>query len=274
MYLTHFVVIPSSESSSIPTSKVLSPLPWSSLRLFSSSKHSQSIPIQRPRSLWNFIVYMVVAFTWQLHGVLYHFLYVKWKLLSRVQFFATPWTIQSIEFFRRSLLQGIFQIEGLNPGLLHCRWILYQLSHQGSPRILEWVAYPFPGDLPDPGIKPGSPALQASSLPAELWGKPISHILIPQRTNSWLTQSIPLGTEPTGGKLQDSLVLIGWGGRGSGAIVDLGERLELGSGNSAAGISWGLGSPGIEPGEVPCGLPLCTAHGLQWGSMSGEYAVI
>ena len=28
-------------------------------------------------------------------------------------------------------------------GLLHCRQILYQLSHKGSPRILEWVAYPF-----------------------------------------------------------------------------------------------------------------------------------
>ena len=32
-----------------------------------------------------------------------------------------------------SLLQGIFLSQGLNPGLLHCRWILYQLSHQGSP---------------------------------------------------------------------------------------------------------------------------------------------
>ena len=30
-----------------------------------------------------------------------------------------------------------------NPGLLHFRWILYQLSHQGSPRLLECVAYPF-----------------------------------------------------------------------------------------------------------------------------------
>ena len=30
-----------------------------------------------------------------------------------------------------------------NPGLLHCRRILYHLSHKGSPRILEWVAYPF-----------------------------------------------------------------------------------------------------------------------------------
>ena len=42
-----------------------------------------------------------------------------------------------------SLLQGIFLTQGLNPGLGHCRQILYQLSHQGSPRILEWEAYPF-----------------------------------------------------------------------------------------------------------------------------------
>ena len=32
-----------------------------------------------------------------------------------------------------ALLQGIFPTQGLNPGLPHCRWILYQLSCQGSP---------------------------------------------------------------------------------------------------------------------------------------------
>ena len=42
-----------------------------------------------------------------------------------------------------SLLQGIFPTQGSNPGLPHCKWILSQLSHKGSPRILEWVAYPF-----------------------------------------------------------------------------------------------------------------------------------
>ena len=42
-----------------------------------------------------------------------------------------------------SLLQGIFPTQGSNPGLPHCRRTLYQLSHQGSPSILEWVAYPF-----------------------------------------------------------------------------------------------------------------------------------
>ena len=38
----------------------------------------------------------------------------------------------------RSLFQGIFPTQGSNPGLLHCRWILYQLSHQGSPFKVRW----------------------------------------------------------------------------------------------------------------------------------------
>ena len=42
-----------------------------------------------------------------------------------------------------SLLQGTFPTQGSNPGLPHCRQILYQLSHKGSPRILECAAYPF-----------------------------------------------------------------------------------------------------------------------------------
>ena len=37
-----------------------------------------------------------------------------------------------------SLLQVIFPTQGSNPGLPQCRWILYQLSHKRSPRILEW----------------------------------------------------------------------------------------------------------------------------------------
>ena len=67
------------------------------------------------------------------------------KLLSHVQLFAIPWTVA------------------------------YQ-----APPIIEfsrqeyWSRLPFPspGDLPDPGIKPRSPALQANALPSELPGKP------------------------------------------------------------------------------------------------------
>ena len=42
-----------------------------------------------------------------------------------------------------AFLQGIVPTQGSNPDLLCCKQILYQLSHKGSPRILEWVAYPF-----------------------------------------------------------------------------------------------------------------------------------
>ena len=38
-----------------------------------------------------------------------------------------------LEWIALSLLQGIFPTQGLNPGLHHCRRILYQLSHKGSP---------------------------------------------------------------------------------------------------------------------------------------------
>ena len=62
---------------------------------------------------------------------------VKWKSLSHVQLFATPWTTspwnspgQNTGWGSLSLLQGIFLSQELNRGLLHCRWILYQLSYE------------------------------------------------------------------------------------------------------------------------------------------------
>ena len=73
-----------------------------------------------------------------------------------------------------ALLQGIFPTQGWNLGLPHCKQILYCLSHHGSPRILQLGSLSlFQGNLPDPEIEPGSPALQAESLPAELPGKPV-----------------------------------------------------------------------------------------------------
>ena len=75
--------------------------------------------------------------------------------LNQVQFFVTPWTVahqaslsvgilqaRILEWGCHPLLQGIFPTQGSNPGLPHCRWILYCLSHQESPRIPEWGAYP------------------------------------------------------------------------------------------------------------------------------------
>ena len=65
----------------------------------------------------------------------------KWKSLSGVWFFDSPGQNTGVDSV--SILQWIFPTQGSNPGLPHCRWILYQLSHKGSPRTLMWVAYPF-----------------------------------------------------------------------------------------------------------------------------------
>ena len=65
---------------------------------------------------------------------------VKWKSLSLVQLFATPWTIQSLEFSRQEYWSG--------------------------------RSFPSPGNVSNSGIEPRSPALQADSLPTEISGKP------------------------------------------------------------------------------------------------------
>ena len=72
---------------------------------------------------------------------------MKVKSLSRVRLFATPWTAA----YHAPLSMGFSRQE---------YW-------SGLP-------FPFSGDLPDPGIKPGFPTLQADALPSELPGKPYS----------------------------------------------------------------------------------------------------
>ena len=72
-----------------------------------------------------------------------------WKMLTFVWFcdpidYTVHWipqakTLEWVAF----PLQETFPTQRLNPHLLHCRQILYQLSHKGSPIILEWVACPF-----------------------------------------------------------------------------------------------------------------------------------
>ena len=69
----------------------------------------------------------VVSVSLRLHG-----LYSPWNSPGQNTGVGSP-----------SLFQGIFPTQGSNPGLLPCRRILDQLSHQRSPRILEWMACPF-----------------------------------------------------------------------------------------------------------------------------------
>ena len=92
--------------------------------------------------------------------LLHHVVEDRWPSNSRwflpsfsFPFFCTVHGIlqgRILEWVAIPLLQGIFPTQGLNPGLPHCRQILYQLSHKGSPKILEWVAYPFSRGCPQP----------------------------------------------------------------------------------------------------------------------------
>ena len=72
-----------------------------------------------------------------------------------------------------SLLHGIFPTQGF----LHCRWILYQLIHKGSPRILEWVAYPFSRGSSPPRNQNWS-SLHCRQILCQLsyQGSPLTHI--------------------------------------------------------------------------------------------------
>ena len=82
-----------------------------------------------------------------------------------------------------ALLQGIFPLQESNPGLLHCKQILYYLSHQGSPRILEWVAYPFSRGSFQPRSWTGVPALQADLLQLSCQGGTIVlHLFIEKKS--------------------------------------------------------------------------------------------
>ena len=106
-----------------------------------------------------------------------------------------------------SLLQGIFPTQRQNPGLLHCRQIALPSEPPGKVKVKSlscvrlfvtpwtvaqqappsmgfsreeyWSGLPFPspGDLPDPGIEPRYPALQADALTSEPPGKPQTTII-------------------------------------------------------------------------------------------------
>ena len=71
---------------------------------------------------------------------------VKVKSLSRVRLFATPWTVS------------------------HQAPVFMEFSRQ---EYWSGLPFPSPGDLPDTGIEPGSPALEADALPSEPQGSPI-----------------------------------------------------------------------------------------------------
>ena len=112
----------------------------------------------------NYVIYLYGIKSGQRYKLLVINTLWKWKSLSRVQLFATPWTVQSMEFSR--------------------------------PEYWSRQLFPSPGDLPNPGIKPRSPALQVDSLwPASITFWPchlllcgprqVSHASVTQFASDW-----------------------------------------------------------------------------------------
>ena len=60
---------------------------------------------------------------------------VKVKSLSCERLFATPWTVAYQAPPSMGFSKEVFPTQGLNPGLPHCRQMLYCLSHQVSPKV-------------------------------------------------------------------------------------------------------------------------------------------
>ena len=67
----------------------------------------------------------------------------------------------------------IFPTQESNPGLPHCRQILYQLSHKGSPRIREWVAYPCSRGSSQARNQTRVSCIAGGFFATELLGKPL-----------------------------------------------------------------------------------------------------
>ena len=99
------------------------------------------------------------------HGTMAWFKIGKVKWLSCVQLFATPWTVAcqaslSMEFSRQEYWSGLpftspgdLPNPGIQVGLLHCRQILYHLSHQGNTSFLR-PSHKSPNKIPNPVINP------------------------------------------------------------------------------------------------------------------------
>ena len=93
-----------------------------------------------------------------------------------------------------ALLQGIFPTWELNPGLPHCRWILYHLSDQGSPGILEWVVCPFSRGSPWPRNWTGVSCLAGRFFTS--WAIEEAHIYTTMcKIDSWWSCFIAQGTQ-------------------------------------------------------------------------------
>ena len=112
-------------------------------------------------------------------------------MLSQVWLFATPWTVAlqaplSMVILQARILEWVAMASSRGSSQARDQT---QASHIAGRFFTNWTTreaqeywsrypIPFPGDLPDPGTEPESPALQADSIPAELPRKPVQSLCL------------------------------------------------------------------------------------------------
>ena len=122
--ILEWVAMPSSRGSSQTRDRTC--IPWAAVRVFTAE------PPGKPFNYHSFMK-VKVKVAWLCLTLCDPMDYIVHGILQA----------RILEWVSLSLLQGIFPTQGLNPGLPHYRQILYKLSHKGSLRMLEWVAYLF-----------------------------------------------------------------------------------------------------------------------------------
>ena len=114
------------------------------------------------------------------------------------------------------LLQEIFPTHGSNPGLLHFRQILYRLSHQGSPRILRWVDYPFSRGIYQPRNQTRASCIVGGFLTNWATREAPLHVLPDLKTNPGYHSNMMLLRQVLGPDALGRPRGIGWRGRWEG----------------------------------------------------------
>ena len=113
---------------------------------------------------------------------------VKVKVVQSCPTLCDPMDFTVCEILQARILEWVafpFSTQGSNPVLLHCRWILYQLSHKGSPRILKWVAYPFSSGSSWPRNWTGVSCVTGGFLPTEPPAQEAPRQLTLEGCNHW-----------------------------------------------------------------------------------------
>ena len=135
MYSCHLFLISSASLRSIPFLSFINPI-------FAWNVPLVSLIFLKRSLVFPVLLFSSISLHWSLRKAFLSFLAILWNSAFKWEYLSfSPSPGQNTGVGSLSLLQGIFPTRGLSTGLPHCRPILYQLSHKGSPQCCSSLAY-------------------------------------------------------------------------------------------------------------------------------------